>query len=180
MRRLIACLAATAVMTSGVSSRVSAQAASPQAVGARNDTTRATPSGNGWHLEQCMAGITYGAPLKLAVSYGGGFLYESNNGPDVCALAVAKVGFGGAQGSMGVGTSFAPWGTGVMLTGNVLRTFSGALEATARRTYAGASLHFWPAFALGGELGYLWRMGDEAGAPSAGRRIMTWSVGFGF
>lgn len=163
-----------------VASAASLAAQQPSPAALRRDSTRVTPTESGWHVEQCMAGITYGAPLKLAVSYGGGFLYESNGGPDVCALAVAKVGFGGAQGSMGIGTSFAPWGTGVMVTGNVLRTFSAPLEATARRTYVGASVHFWPAFALGGELGYLWRMGDEAGTAAAGKRILTWSVGFGF
>jgi hypothetical protein len=166
------------LLTVATATRLAAQQQSPAAL--RSDSTRVTPTESGWHVEQCMAGITYGAPLKLAVSYGGGFLYESNGGPDVCALAVAKVGFGGAQGSMGIGTSFAPWGTGVMVTGNVVRTFSAPLEATPRRTYVGASLHFWPAFALGGELGYLWRMGDEAGTAAAGKRILTWSVGFGF
>ena len=127
-----------------------------------------------------MMGLTYGAPLKLAASYGGGMLHESNNGPDVCALGVAKLGFGGAQGSLGVGTSFAPWGTGVMLTGNVLRTFSAPLEASPRRTYVGASLHLWPALALGGEIGYFWRMGDVSGESAAGKKIWSWSAGFGF
>lgn len=141
--------------------------------------TTTTPS-PGWHREQCMGGITYGAPLKLAVSYGGGLLYESNTGPDICALGVAKLGFGGAQGSAGVGTSFAPWGTGIMVTGNVLRTFAAPLNATPRRTYVGASLHVWPAFALGGELGYFVRVGDGANDARAGKRVVSWSVGFGF
>ena len=124
-----------------------------------------------------MGGITYGAPLKLAASYGGGFLHESNNGPDVCALGVAKVGLGGAQLSAGIGSSFAPWGTGVMFTGNLLRTFAKPLHATARSNYVGASLHFWPILALGGELGYYVRLGE---GPSAGKRVVGWSVGIGF
>ncbi len=127
-----------------------------------------------------MAGITYGAPLKLAASYGGGFLYESNDGPDYCALGVAKLGLGGAQASVGIGTSFAPWGTGLMATGNVVRTFGSPLDATPKRTYVGASVHFWPALALGGELGLLWRVGDKDGEATAGHRVVTWSVGFGF
>ena len=156
----------------------SAQSLSPSAVVARVDTSDA---GDGtWHVEQCMLGLTYGAPLKLAAAYGGGFLHESNNGPDVCALGVAKLGFGGAQGSVGIGTSFAPWGSGVMLTGNVLRTFSAPLNATGRRTYVGTSLHIWPVLALGGEIGYFWRMNDAPGESTAGKKIWSWSAGFGF
>ena len=98
----------------------------------------------------------------------------------MCALALAKVGFGGAQGSVGVGTSFAPWGTGVMLTGNLLRTFGAPLKATPRRTYIGASLHVWPVLAIGGELGYFVRLGDVDGESSTGRRVLSWSAGFGF
>lgn len=158
-----------------------AQAATPAAVSSRvSSAPQPTADAGGWHVEQCMAGLTYGAPLKFAASYGGGLLYESNSGPDVCALGVAKLGLGGAQGSVGIGTSFAPWGTGVMVTGNLVRTFNAPLDATPRRTYAGASVHFWPALALGGEIGYLWRLGDEAGDPGAGKRIVTWSLGFGF
>lgn len=176
-RRAVCASGALVALCSGA--HALAQPVSPAAIAVRSDSVRA-PSDDGWQLEQCMMGITYGAPLKLAVSYGGGFLHESNNGPDVCALAVAKLGIGGGQGSVGMGTSFAPWGTGVMLTGNVLRTFSAPLEASPRRTYVGASLHIWPAFALGGEIGYFWRMGDAPGESSAGKKIWSWSAGFGF
>lgn len=156
------------------------QQAAPTALAANADAAREDMVAEGWHLEQCMAGITYGAPLKLAVAYGGGFLYESNSRPDWCALVVAKIGLGGAQASTGIGTSFAPWGSGVMLTANVLRTFSSPLGATASRNYIGASLHVWPLLALGGELGYYTRMGDKDGESSAGKNIVAWSFGFGF
>jgi hypothetical protein len=132
----------------------------------------------GWHIEQCMAGLTYGAPFKLALSYGGGLLHESSTGPDICALAVAKLGFGGVQGSLGAGTSFAPWGTGVMITGNLLRTFGGPWVATPRSTYVGASLHLWPAFALGGEIAYYSRVGGDPGTNA--KHFVGWSAGFGF
>lgn len=161
-----------------VSSRATAQPTEPSALALRADLAPA--DAGAWHLEQCIAGITYGAPLKWAVSYGGGVLRESNGGPDMCALAVAKIGIGGAQGSLGAGTSFAPWGTGVMFTGNVLRTFGSPLKATPRRTYVGASLHLWPALALGGEIGYYVRLGDAVGASSSGKRLVAWSAGFGF
>ena len=136
--------------------------------------------GAGWHLEHCIAGITYGAPLKWAVSYGGGYLRESITGPDLCALAVAKLGIGGAQGSLGLGSSFSPWGSGVLVTANVLRTFGAPLKATPRRTYVGASVHLWPILALGGEVGYYTRLGDAPGASSSAKHLLTWSAGFGF
>jgi len=164
-------LALGAVVLTALAPRVSAAQSTPRAA------VTAPSVGDGWHAEQCMGGITYGAPLKLAASYGGGFLHESNNGPDVCALGVAKVGLGGAQLSAGVGTSFAPWGTGVMLTGNLLRTFAKPLHATGNANYVGASLHLWPAFALGGELGYFVRL---SGGGDAGKRVVGWSVGVGF
>jgi hypothetical protein len=178
MRRIHCALAACLCWTPLGAAALHAQSAAPSALQPRTD--RAAADDDGWHVEQCMAGVTYGAPLKLALSYGMGLLHESNTGPDVCALAVAKVGLGGAQGSLGMGTSFAPWGSGVMVTGNVLRTFGSPLKATPRRTYIGASLHLWPVLALGGELGYFVRMGDKAGESTGGRRVIAWSAGFGF
>lgn len=177
--RISACTIAL-IIGMASSGRVSAQEVVPTALGARSASTPVATDPSGWHVAHCMAGITYGAPLKLAVSYGMGLLHESDTGPDVCTLAVAKLGLGGAQGSVGVGTSFAPWGSGVMLTGNVLRTFGAPLKATPRRTYVGASVHVWPVLALGGELGYFVRVGDAAGASSSGERLVAWSVGFGF
>jgi hypothetical protein len=157
----------------------SAQSLSPKGVTSRVDATQ-DDAGDGWHVEQCMMGLTYGAPMKLAAAYGGGLLREPASGADVCIPLIAKVGFGGAQGSIGIGTSFGPWGSGVMLTGNVLRTFSAPLNATGNRTYLGASLHVWPVLALGGEIGYMWRMSDAPGESTAGKKIWTWSAGFGF
>lgn len=172
-----ACVAIAGVV---VVTGVGAQPLAPRALAARHAVVREPTKPDGWHLEQCMAGVTYGAPLKWALSYGGGLLHESNSGPDVCTLVVAKVGLGGAQMSLGAGTSFAPWGSGIMVTGNVLRTFGAPLKATPRRTYVGASLHVWPALAIGGEIGYAVRLGDAAGASTSGKRLVTWSVGFGF
>ena len=150
------------------------------AMATRPDAPHAPADKKTWHPEQCIAGITYGAPLKWALSYGGGMLHEFDTGPDVCALAAAKIGIGGAQASLGAGTSLAPWGTGVMITGNVLRTFGAPLKATPRRTYVGASLHLWPVLALGGEIGYYVRLGDALGASTSGKRLVAWSAGLGF
>lgn len=147
---------------------------------ASSDTSRTPVEAEGWHVEQCMGGLTYGAPMKLAVAYGGGLLYESNSRPDWCALVVGKIGLGGVQASTGIGTSFAPWGSGIMVTGNFLRTFSSPLNATASRNYVGASVHMWPLLAIGGEIGYYTLLGDAAGASTSGKNIVAWSVGFGF
>lgn len=137
--------------------------------------------GSEWHWDQCIGGLTYGAPYKLAASWGGGLIRESmTNGDDQCLVGVGKVGFGGASASLGYGRSVGASGGGAMLTGGVLRTFRGSWRATPQRTYVGASLHVWPMFALGGEIGYYVRLGDATGASDAQKRVVTWSVGFGF
>jgi hypothetical protein len=102
------------------------------------------------------------------------------NGDDQCVVAVGKVGFGAASASLGYGRSAGASGGGAMLTGGVLRTFGGSWRATPQRVYVGASLHVWPMFALGGEIGYYVRLGDATGASTAQQRVVTWSVGFGF
>ncbi len=139
------------------------------------------PPASGWHLDQCIGGLTYGGPHKLAVAWGGGLLHESmTNGNDTCIMAVGKVGFGAASASVGVGRSIGPIGSGVALTGGVLRTFSGSLNTTPRRTYVGGSVHVWPLVAIGGEIGYYVRVGDASGASDFQRHVITWSAGFGF
>jgi hypothetical protein len=149
----------------------------------------ATPRGEGrgedddvldqWRLAHCVAGLTYGAPLRLAASYGMGLRYESSDGPDYCALGVARVGFGGVQAGVGVGVSIAPLASGAMLTANVLRTFDTPRAAAPRTTYVGASLHLWPAVVLGGEIGYYARVGGSPN-PTHGDHFVAWSFGFGY
>lgn len=136
---------------------------------------------SGWHLDQCIGGLTYGGPHKLALAYGGGLVRESmTNGDDTCIMAVGKVGMGAASASFGVGRSIGSVGSGVALTGGLLRTFGRSLNTTPRRTYVGGSVHVWPVLALGGEIGYYVRLGDAAGASTHQRRVLTWSAGFGF
>lgn len=124
-----------------------------------------------------MAGVTYGAPLKFAVAYGGGFVRQTD-GRDRCAMVVAKAGLGGAQLGLGLASSLGALGGGASVTANLLRTFAHPLHATARTTYVGASLHLWPALALGGELGVYTRIGAENAGVA--KRLVTWSIGFGF
>jgi len=132
-----------------------------------------------WRVAPCIGGVTYGAPFKLAASYGGGLVLDGE-ARSLCVLGVAKVGLGGAGASAGIARTIGSFGTGVALTGGVIRTFADPLNATARRTYVGGALHLWPVLVLGGEIGYYVRLGDDVGTATHGKRIVTWSAGFGF
>jgi hypothetical protein len=136
-----------------------------------------TPSA--WRFEQCMGGLTYGAPLKWAMSYGMGFVSEHPES-DWCVLAAAKLGLGGAGLHLGMANAFAPFGSGVALTVGAIRTFDQPLNALARRTYVGASLHAWPILAVGGEFGWYTRIGKDAAGSATPRSLLVWSTGFGF
>jgi hypothetical protein len=141
-------------------------------------TSQAIPT---WAWDQCLGGLTYGQPFKLALSYGGGLLHESRTGgADVCIFGAAKVGLGAARGSIGIGRSKGPLGSGFALNAGVMRTFSSAWRASPSRTYIGAGVDVWPLLGLGGEIGYYIRVGDSSGEPNRERRIITWSAGFGF
>lgn len=168
-----ACTSASALVA-----RVAVAQVTPTPAGATAPVTPSTPEMR-WRVGQCMGGITYGAPLKWALSYGGGMVYEGDR-IDLCALAVAKVGLGGAGASIGLAKSLGSMGTGSAITGGIIRTFGDPLNATARRTYVGGAVHLWPLLALGGEIGYYVRLGDTAGASSHGKNVVTWSAGFGF
>ena len=155
-----------------------AQVTPTPVAGVRRDTV-AQASATRWQFEQCMGGITYGAPFKWALAYGMGMVRETDH-LDLCFLGAAKVGLGGAGFSVGIANSLGHFGSGSALTVGLLRTFSDPMGALPRRTYAGASLHVWPLLALGGEIGYYTSLGADAdGAPSA-KGIVTWSAGFGF
>lgn len=132
-----------------------------------------------WKRAHCMAGVTYGAPLKFAVSYGGGVLHESD-ARDVCAMGLAKLGVGGAQAGVGIGSTIGPLGGGALITANVLRTFASPLHALPRRTYVGATLHLWPLLGLGGSIGLYTRVGADPAGVTSSRRLVAWSAGFGF
>lgn len=171
---------AASVLLVVLSTRANAQQRASSVLAPRVSENTRDDGTIGWHLDQCIGGLTYGAPLKLALSYGGGMLLEQTEGPDICALAVAKLGVGGAQASFGAGSTIGSLGSGVMITANVLRTFGAPLNASAHRTYVGASVHLWPILALGGELGLYVRMGDASGAQKQGKHVVSWSAGFGF
>lgn len=156
----------------------------PSVVRAQADTRPSEPrtperSAPEWQFEQCMGGITYGAPLKWALSYGMGLVRESDK-HDLCFLGAAKIGFGGASFSTGLASSLGPFGSGTAVTGGVLRTFNDPMGALAKRTYLGGSVHVWPLLGLGGEIGVYRRMGTDAPGTTQGRNMIIWSAGFGF
>lgn len=141
-----------------------------------------TPDAPRWQWDRCLAGITYGGPQKLAVSWGGGLVREGLgvHSSDYCTFGAVKMGFGGARGAIGIGQSKGPLGSGIALSADVLRTFAAPLGASAKRTYAGVAVHLWPVLGFGGEIGYFVRLGDANGAPRAQKHVVTWSAGFGF
>ena len=132
----------------------------------------------GWHREQCLGGLTYGGPLKLAVSWAGGLRKELAGGQDVCAFVSPKLGLGGARLTAGVARTLGTFGSGVALSGGILRTFGAPSYADRMSTYAGGSLHVFPIVAIGLELGAYRRLGGVSGQ---GRKsILVWSAGIGF
>lgn len=138
-----------------------------------------SPERSSWQFDQCMGGLTYGAPLKWALSYGMGLVRESDRN-DICLLTAARIGFGGASLATGVASAMGPFGSGMALTGGVLRTFNDPMGATSKRTYVGASVHVWPLLGLGGELGLYRRIGTDVPEETNRRNILVWSLGFGF
>ncbi len=133
---------------------------------------------SGWHAEQCLGGLTYGAPLKLAVSWAGGMRKELASGQDVCAFVSPKLGLGGARLTAGIARTVGTFGGGVAVSGGILRTFGAPSHADRMSTYAGGSLHVFPLVGIGLELGSYHRLGGVSGQ---GRKsIIVWSAGIGF
>jgi hypothetical protein len=161
-----------------VATGATASAASAQVL-PRRAGPDSTPSGVSWQFDQCMAGLTYGAPYKWALAYGMGYVRESPTS-DWCVLSTAKVGLGGASINVGLANSLGHFGSGAALTLGLLRTFEDPLGATPRRSYIGASLHLWPIIALGGEVGIYTRIGTDPAGLTSSRHMVTWSTGFGF
>lgn len=171
---------AGAIVASAVSAAVVGAQTAPAPVAIADTTRRTTPAATPrWQFDQCMGGLTYGAPLKWALSYGMGFVRESEQ-RDWCFLGAAKVGFGGASMNVGIANSMGHWGSGVAITGGVLRTFNDPMGALAKRTYVGGSVHLWPLLALGGEIGVYRRIGSDASGTTRSRNLIVWSTGFGF
>ncbi len=131
-----------------------------------------------WNFEQCLGGLNYGAPYKLAISYGAGFVRESD--ADICIPVVGRIGLGAMGVSTGIALSSGPFGSGLALTAGVLRSFNSPLNALPNRNHAGVSLHLWPLLGLGGEIGLYQRLGKDTEPVSRSRKLLVWSAGFGF
>ena len=175
--RLAATLVAMTWLLAGTQGRTQARPAAPGRAPLAAD--RMAAPGPGWRLDQCMAGLTYGAPLRWAVAYGMGLVreYEASN---VCLMATAKLGIGGAAAHLGMANAFGMFGGGTAVSVGMLRTFARPRDALARRTYVGASIHAWPVLALGGEFGWYTRVGADPPGVTTPRRLLVWSTGFGF
>lgn len=130
-----------------------------------------------WRVQRCLLGLSYGSPLKLYVAAAGGLrrAFESRS---VCAYGAVHVGLGGARGSLGSAVTFGRYGSAIGVSGGVLRTFGNpGGDADPRRTYVGGSVHVWPLLALHSEFGAYTRVSRVG---EAARRILVWSVGFGY
>lgn len=154
---------------------LSAASASAQA---QNTSSTSAGASTPWHLDQCLGGLTYGAPLKLAASWAGGLRKELSNGQDVCAFITPKVGLGGARLGAGFARTTGTFGGGYAGSVAIIRTFGAPSYADRMSTYAGGSLHYFPLLGIGLELGWYKRLGgpDDRGRKS----IISWSLGLGF
>ena len=135
-------------------------------------------TGSSWNYEPCLGGLNYGAPYKLAISYGGGFVRESD--ADICVPVIGRIGLGAMGVSTGIALSSGPFGSGLAVTAGVLRSFNSPLDALPNRNHAGVSLHLWPLLGLGGEIGLYQRLGKDTEPASRSRKLLVWSAGFGF
>lgn len=134
-----------------------------------------------WRWDRCLLGLSYGAPQKLALGYARGLVYEAyEGGADTCTFVGAKAGLSASRLSIGVARSINALGGGAGISAGLLRTYNRPLGAADNSSYAGVSVHLTPLLALGGEIGWYTRLGDNAGVPDGQRRIVTWSAGFGF
>jgi len=173
----VATLASVCVAASGGAQSLS-QNLVPVALRATAVQDTVTSDEPRWRFDQCMGGLTYGAPFKFALAYGMGYVRESQT-TDWCFLGAAKVGLGGASFNVGLANSLGYWGSGTAVTVGILRTFDSPLGAMAKRSYVGGSVHLWPLLALGGEVGYYVPLGRDA-LGERGKGMITWSAGFGF
>jgi hypothetical protein len=166
-----------ATLATGVVGATTARAQTLRtAVLARRDTSSGVD--HDWHRDQCLGGLTYGAPLKLAASWAGGFRKDLVGGDDVCAFVSPKLGLGGARLNVGLARTLGTVGSAIGVSSGMIRTFGAPSHADRMSTYAGASLHVFPILAIGLELGWYRRLGGTAGV---GREsIVVWSAGLGF
>lgn len=131
-----------------------------------------------WHRDQCLGGLTYGAPLKLAVSWAGGLRKELKSGQAMCAFVSPKLGLGGARLGAGLMRTFGSFGGAYGASGGIIRTFGAPSYADRQSVYAGGSVHVMPLLAIGVELGWYGRLG---GVKAHGREsIIALSLGVGF
>jgi hypothetical protein len=135
-----------------------------------------------WRVDRCLLGLGYHSLTRFTASAAGG-LRRAFEPRSVCAYGAAHVGLGGAQAAVGSAVTLGRLGSAVGVTGGLLRAFGRpGGDAVPWRSYAGGSLHLWPLLGIHTEIGAYQRLGDAAlaAADGASRRLLVWSVGFGY
>lgn len=135
-----------------------------------------------WRLDRCLMGLGYHSLTRLSAGVAGG-LRRAFEPRSVCLYGAAHVGLGGAQAALGSAVTLGRLGSAVGVSGGLLRAFGRpGGDATPWRSYAGGSVHVWPLLGIHSELGAYQRLGQDAPAVDGGtpRRLLVWSVGFGY
>ena len=106
-------------------------------------------------------GVHYGVPLRLSVAAGG--LFDFLGSPNDGVIAMAEIGQGGAEASIGY-FRMMRFGQGfdVRLAG--IRTGSNPWKAAPETTYLGAEAHLMFLLGIGGRVGYFRRASPYSGS----------------
>jgi hypothetical protein len=137
---------------------------------------------NRWRVDRCLFGLSYHSATRVTAAIAAG-VRRSFAPRSVCAYGAAHLGLGGARATVGSAVTLGHWASAIGVSGGVLRTFgSPAGEAVPWRTYVGGSVHLWPLLGLHSEVGAYQRLGAAvpAGQDGGARRLLVWSVGFGY
>jgi hypothetical protein len=99
-RARAACLGALCVLTAQAAAAQSRASAAPSAL-RMSEAPRGDDEVGGWHIEQCMAGLTYGAPFKLALFIRRRFAARIVHRPRYLCAGRGQVGFWRRAGKSG-------------------------------------------------------------------------------
>jgi hypothetical protein len=99
-------------------------------------------------------GFHYGQPLRLSIAAGG--LFDLNGGRNDGIVAMAEMGQGGGELSIGY-FQFLRFGQGADLRLAALRTSADTWNAAPRTTYLGVEAHVMFLVGVGGRIGWLRR-----------------------
>lgn len=175
--RLIAGLLFAAAIAATSAPPLASQVPPPTAVPSAPASDQDDANDKRWRAQRCLLGLSYGSPLKLHVAAAAG-LRRAFDSRSVCSYGAVHLGLGGARASLGTAATFGRYGSGLGVSGGILRTFGNpGGDADPRRSYLGGSVHLWPLLALHTELGAYSRIARDG---ESAQRILVWSVGFGY